>query len=59
MRLNAEVGSARKANIAGYFIGGKTGTAEKVVNGHYSKSKVFTTFMAIAPADKPNICSRP
>ncbi len=53
MRLNAEIGSARKANIAGYFIGGKTGTAEKVVNGHYSKTKVFTTFMAIAPADKP------
>ncbi|MDE2361970.1 MAG: penicillin-binding protein 2 [Hyphomicrobiales bacterium] len=53
MRLNAEVGSARKANVAGYFIGGKTGTAEKVINGHYSKTKVFTTFMAIAPADKP------
>jgi cell division protein FtsI (penicillin-binding protein 3) len=53
MRLNAEIGSARKANISGYFIGGKTGTAEKVINGHYSKNKVLTTFMAIAPADKP------
>mgnify|MGYP000998782177 CR=1 FL=1 len=53
MRLNAEVGSARKANIAGYFVGGKTGTAEKVINGRYSKNKVFTTFMAIAPADHP------
>ena len=53
MRLNAEVGSARKANVPGYFIGGKTGTAEKVIGGHYSKSKVFTTFMAIAPSDKP------
>ena len=53
MRLNAEVGSARKANIAGYFIGGKTGTAEKVINGRYSKNKVFTTFMAIAPSDHP------
>jgi cell division protein FtsI (penicillin-binding protein 3) len=53
MRLNAEVGSARNANIPGYFIGGKTGTADKLVHGHYSKDKVFTTFMAILPADHP------
>ncbi len=53
MRLNAEIGSARKADIKGYFIGGKTGTADKIVHGHYSKDKVFTTFMAILPADKP------
>jgi cell division protein FtsI (penicillin-binding protein 3) len=53
MRLNAEIGSARSTNIAGYFVGGKTGTAEKVIGGHYSKTKVFTTFMGIAPSDKP------
>ena len=53
MRLNAEVGSARKVDIPGYYVGGKTGTAEKVVNGRYSKTKLFTTFMALAPADKP------
>lgn len=53
MRLNAEVGSAKNVNIAGYYAGGKTGTAEKVINGRYSKEKLFTTFMAIAPADKP------
>ena len=54
MRLNAEVGSARNANIPGYFIGGKTGTADKLIHGHYSKGeKVFTTFMAVLPADKP------
>ncbi len=53
MRLNAEVGSARNANIQGYFIGGKTGTADKIIHGHYSKDRVFTTFMAIMPADKP------
>jgi cell division protein FtsI (penicillin-binding protein 3) len=53
MRLNAEVGSAKMANIKGYFIGGKTGTADKIVHGHYSQDKVFTTFMAILPADKP------
>jgi cell division protein FtsI (penicillin-binding protein 3) len=53
MRLNAEIGTAKKANVPGYFVGGKTGTAEKVVNGHYSKNKLFTTFMALIPADKP------
>lgn len=53
MRLNAEVGSAKKADVAGYFIGGKTGTAEKVINGRYSKDRVLTAFMGIAPADRP------
>ncbi|WP_439329676.1 peptidoglycan D,D-transpeptidase FtsI family protein, partial [Candidatus Rhodoblastus alkanivorans] len=53
LRLNAVIGTAKKANIPGYFVGGKTGTAEKVVNGRYSKHLVFTTFMAVVPADKP------
>jgi cell division protein FtsI (penicillin-binding protein 3) len=55
MRLNAAnpAGSASAAAIAGYFVGGKTGTAEKVVNGRYSKNKNLTTFTAIMPADKP------
>jgi cell division protein FtsI (penicillin-binding protein 3) len=53
MRLNAEVGTARKADVNGYYIGGKTGTAEKVVNGHYAKKKVLTAFTAILPADNP------
>jgi cell division protein FtsI (penicillin-binding protein 3) len=53
MRLNAEKGSARKADVEGYYVGGKTGTSEKVVNGRYSKTKVLNTFTAILPADKP------
>ena len=53
MRLNAEKGSARRVDIPGYYAGGKTGTAEKVINGHYSKIKLLTTFMAVLPADKP------
>jgi cell division protein FtsI (penicillin-binding protein 3) len=53
MRLNAEIGTAKKANVPGYFVGGKTGTAEKVINGHYAHNKLFTTFMALVPADKP------
>jgi cell division protein FtsI (penicillin-binding protein 3) len=53
MRLNVEKGTARKADVAGYYIGGKTGTADKVVGGRYSKTKVLTDFMAIMPADHP------
>jgi cell division protein FtsI (penicillin-binding protein 3) len=53
MRLNGSIGSAAKAAIPGYFVGGKTGTAEKVVRGRYSKDRLFTTFMATFPADKP------
>jgi cell division protein FtsI (penicillin-binding protein 3) len=53
MRSNATHGSASLANIPGYYVGGKTGTADKIFHGHYSNDKVFTTFMAITPADKP------
>ncbi len=53
MRLNAEKGTATKADIKGYYVGGKTGTSEKVVGGRYSKNKLLTTFTAILPADKP------
>ena len=53
MRLNTEKGTGSSANVAGYYVGGKTGTAEKVVNGRYSKTKLLTDFMAVLPADKP------
>jgi len=53
MRLNAEKGSATKANVPGYYVGGKTGTAEKVINGRYAKNKLLTDFMAILPSDNP------
>jgi cell division protein FtsI (penicillin-binding protein 3) len=53
LRLNAEKGTGTKANVPGYYIGGKTGTAEKVISGRYAKHKLLTDFMAIMPADKP------
>ena len=53
MRLNAEKGTATRADVKGYYIGGKTGTSEKVIGGQYSKTKLLTTFTAILPADRP------
>ncbi len=52
-RLNVEKGSGRRADVPGYFVGGKTGTAEKVVNGRYSGDKRFNAFLAAFPADDP------
>jgi cell division protein FtsI (penicillin-binding protein 3) len=53
MRLNVEKGTASKADVKGYYVGGKTGTSEKVVGGRYSKTKVLTSFTAVLPADQP------
>jgi cell division protein FtsI (penicillin-binding protein 3) len=53
MRLNAEIGTAKKADVKGYYIGGKTGTSEKVVGGRYSKKQVLNSFTAVIPADNP------
>ncbi|HEY7299455.1 MAG TPA: penicillin-binding protein 2 [Xanthobacteraceae bacterium] len=53
MRLNVEKGTATKAEVDGYYVGGKTGTAEKVVAGRYSKNRVLTSFTGVFPADQP------
>jgi cell division protein FtsI (penicillin-binding protein 3) len=53
MRLNVEKGNATRADVKGYYVGGKTGTSEKVVAGRYSKTKVLTSFTAVFPADQP------
>lgn len=52
-RLNAEKGSGRRAEVDGYLVGGKTGTAEKVVDGRYSGDKRFNSFLAAFPMDDP------
>jgi cell division protein FtsI (penicillin-binding protein 3) len=53
MRLNAEKGSATKVDVKGYYVGGKTGTAEKAINGRYAKNRLLTDFMAVLPSDNP------
>jgi cell division protein FtsI (penicillin-binding protein 3) len=53
LRLNVEKGTASRANVAGYYVGGKTGTSEKVVNRQYSRTRLLTSFTAVLPADEP------
>jgi cell division protein FtsI (penicillin-binding protein 3) len=53
MRLNAEKGTAKRADVDGFYVGGKTGTSEKVVNGRYVKNKLLNSFTAVFPADQP------
>jgi len=52
-RLNVLEGTASKADVIGYRVGGKTGTAEKVINGRYSKDKSLASFIGAFPMDKP------
>ena len=50
--MTSKDGTANFANIEGYEIGGKTGTAQKSIDGVYSKNKV-NTFAAVFPTSKP------
>ena len=52
--VSEEEGTANFANIKGYEIGGKTGTAYKSINGVYNKDKKLNTFVSIFPASKPD-----
>ncbi len=47
-------GTGRKAELSGYTAAGKTGTAEKLVGGHYSHSNHVGSFVCWAPAE-PNV----
>lgn len=53
MRLVATNGSARKANIPGFRVGGKTGTAEKPFQGGYKRNALVSTFAGVFPMDAP------
>jgi cell division protein FtsI (penicillin-binding protein 3) len=46
-------GSAVKAQVPGYRVGGKTGTAQKFLNGHYSQTKYIGNFVGMAPMSDP------
>ena len=53
MRMNVVKGSGRRAEVPGFVVGGKTGTAEKVVNGRYANDVRFNAFLAAFPIDNP------
>jgi cell division protein FtsI (penicillin-binding protein 3) len=53
LRLVVTEGTGRKADAPGYRIGGKTGTAEKIVGGHYTSAAVVTSFAGVFPMDEP------
>jgi cell division protein FtsI (penicillin-binding protein 3) len=53
LELNVKEGTATKASVLGYRIGGKTGSAEKVIDGRYSGDHRLTTFVGAFPMDEP------
>jgi cell division protein FtsI (penicillin-binding protein 3) len=53
MRENVLRGSGKRADAEGYRVGGKTGTAEKVVNGRYARHSLLNSFLSVFPTDDP------
>ena len=53
LRLVVAKGTGRKAAADGYVVGGKTGTAEKVVDGRYSRDRRIASFVAAFPMTRP------
>ncbi len=51
--VTEEGGTATRAALPGYSVAGKTGTAQKVVNGRYSHDKYVSSFVGIVPAERP------
>lgn len=49
-------GTARRAQLSHYTVAGKTGTAEKVIEGHYSKDLHYSSFVGFFPTDEPQLC---
>lgn len=54
MRYVVTNGTGRNAAVKGYELMGKTGTAEKLVNGQYDKKRLVTSFVAAFPHSDPN-----
>ena len=48
-------GTASEIHIAGYNLAGKTGTANQPVNGYYSSTYYWASFVGFAPAQDPQI----
>lgn len=53
MRLVVERGTGRKADVPNLLVGGKTGTADKAVNGRYQRGKRIASFVGAFPMNDP------
>ncbi len=53
LRLNVSHGTGSKADVNGYLVGGKTGTAEKPGKGGYNRKKLISSFLGFFPMDEP------
>jgi cell division protein FtsI (penicillin-binding protein 3) len=53
LRLVVTQGTGKNADVPGISIGGKTGTAEKSINGRYSRDKIISSFVSVFPIDDP------
>ncbi len=53
LRIVVSEGTGSKAAVKGYKVGGKTGTAEKIVGGRYDNDKKLSSFVGIFPSDAP------
>ena len=53
LRLVVEKGTGKNAEAPGYLVGGKTGTAEKQVNGSYKRNSLISSFVGVFPANMP------
>lgn len=53
LRLNAVEGTGKNANLPGYEVGGKTGTAEKPAKGGYRQKALISSFVGMFPMNDP------
>jgi cell division protein FtsI (penicillin-binding protein 3) len=53
LRLVVRRGTGREANAEGYLVGGKTGTADKLVDGRYARNTRIASFLGAFPMDDP------
>ncbi|NCC02840.1 MAG: penicillin-binding protein 2 [Proteobacteria bacterium] len=53
MRIVVKYGTAKKADVPGYLVGGKTGTADKLNGNHYNENARISSFLGVFPINAP------